>query len=113
MRTVSVVLADAVVNAKLDGFTIYNSGSDHSYAGVSIYGGNVVISNNRIINNANGIRILSGSSAIIRNNLITINGNDSNSVLDYGILCLRSTPLISNNVLIDNRDVGIYIGWEE
>jgi parallel beta-helix repeat protein len=111
--TGNVVLASGIEDAQLDGFTVYGSSGDHSYAGITINGGEVVISNNRIIKNINGIRIQNYAKGVIRNNIIEGNGSTGNSVNDYGILCLRSKPLITNNVVINNAETAIYIGWEE
>jgi parallel beta-helix repeat protein len=41
---------------------------------------------------------------------VTINGL-SGGYLDYGIISLNSTPLITNNIIARNRGAGIYIGW--
>ncbi len=106
----NVVAAYDVEDAVFDGFTVADSRQDSGYAGIRISGGSLVVSNNLVTNNVSGIRISGGSSSIIRNNIITINGiNDG--YLDYGIISLNSTPLITNNIVARNRGVGVYIGW--
>lgn len=106
-----VVTASGVTDAGFEGFKIVNSGTASGNAGVFISGGNVAFNNNWITDNLNGIRIVSGSSAIIRNNIIEENGSAGNGILDYGIICLSSTPLIANNVVAANEGVGIYMAW--
>jgi parallel beta-helix repeat protein len=110
--TGNVVTAVDITSAQLDGLAIYHSGTGISDAGVYISGGDVVISNNWIIENIRGIQVVGGSSSIIRNNLIEYNGDPDNGFVDYGICCLSSTPLISNN-LIRYNEVGIYMAWSD
>ncbi|MCP3891970.1 MAG: hypothetical protein GY702_24340 [Desulfobulbaceae bacterium] len=106
-----VVYANAVSDVVFDGFSIADSSqASSSYGGVRINGGSLVISNNMITNNLNGVYITGSSSAIIRNNIITINGLTGGN-LNYGLISLNSTPLITNNVISKNRGVGIYIAW--
>ena len=112
-KSANVVSATDVTDSVLEGFGIVHSGLDHSYAGIRISGGSPEIRNNHIYKNINGIRILSGSSAIITNNLIQDNGDSGNGVTDYGIICLSSTPYIANNLIARNQEVGIYIAWED
>lgn len=109
----NVVWANSVTGAQLDGFTIYGSGSDHSYAGVTINGGNVVIRNNFITENINAIRIQSSASGIIRNNIIQDNGSTTDGFNNYGIICVSSTPLITNNFVVSNPETGIYFAWAD
>ncbi|HOW66173.1 MAG TPA: right-handed parallel beta-helix repeat-containing protein [Candidatus Paceibacterota bacterium] len=111
--TRNVVTANNVTNTRLEGFKITRSGADHAYAGVSVNGGSPSINNNWIIGNINGIRLYGGSSAIIRNNIIEANGDETTTPLDYGIICLSSTPLIANNLIVNNAGVGIYFAWAE
>ncbi|MCK4998883.1 MAG: right-handed parallel beta-helix repeat-containing protein, partial [Anaerohalosphaera sp.] len=106
----NVVTAINVDNAQIDGFMIYHA-IDSTKAGVYISGGSVTVSNNWIRNNINGIRIVNGASSIIRNNKIQYNGDSNNSTTDYGLLCLSSTPLITNNLISDNPETGIYMAW--
>lgn len=106
----NVISASNVDNAVFDGFAITDSRQDSGYAGIRISGGSLAISNNLVTNNISGIRITGGSSAIIRNNIITINGI-SGGTLDYGIISLNSTPLITNNIVSRTNGTGIYIGW--
>lgn len=111
--TRSVVTANNITNARFEGFKITHSGSEHEYSGIHINGGSPSINNNWIIGNINGVRLLGGSSAIIRNNIIEGNGDESTAIVDYGIICLSSTPLIANNLIINNVGVGIYFAWAE
>lgn len=109
--TRSVVTATGVTDARLEGFKIHGSGSGSGMAGVSISGGSVQIANNLITANKNGVYISSGSSAIIRNNIIRENGDPADAFLDYGIICLSSTPLIANNLILKNAGAGVYFAW--
>ena len=109
--TETVVTAINVTDARMEGFKITRSGTDIGEAGVNISGGNVQINNNWIIGNLNGVRIIGGSSAIIRNNIIQRNGSAGNGVLDYGVVCLSSTPLIANNLIVSNTGAGLYFAW--
>lgn len=104
-----VVSAVSVTNSQFEGFTITGSGNAGGDAGVSINGGNVLFSNNRIANNLNGVQIVGFSSAILRNNVIENNGNAANGVVEYALSCLNSTPLIANNLIVNNDGNGIYI----
>ncbi|MBI9016506.1 MAG: right-handed parallel beta-helix repeat-containing protein [Phycisphaerae bacterium] len=108
-----VVTAIDVTNAQIDGFAIYNNQSDSENNGLYISGGSVTVSNNWIIGNEKGIYIVGKNSSVIRNNLIYGNGNSESSVLDYGIIVLHSTPLITNNLIRDNEGVGIYMAWSD
>ena len=110
----SVVTANGVTNAELSGFWIYYAGDASPDAGVKIIGGDVVISNNQISHNkSRGVLIYGESSAIIRNNIIRNNGDTETACVDYGLIILHSTPLITNNFIYNNKDVGIYVGWED
>ncbi len=113
-RNGNTVYANGITDAIFDGFTVIDSGQDStSYAGIRINGGNLVISNNLVTNNLNGIRITGASSTIIRKNIITLNGRNDNAYLNYGIISLNSTPLITNNIISSTSGVGVYIGWED
>ncbi|RLB00337.1 MAG: hypothetical protein DRG83_11690 [Deltaproteobacteria bacterium] len=107
-----VVIARSLTKCTFDGFSVKGSADGSFYAGIKIYGGSPVISNNLITENTNGIYIEGNSSAIIRNNTIKKNGHASSSVVEYGIICISSTPLITNNIITKNDDVGVYIVWE-
>jgi hypothetical protein len=109
----TVVTANQVSNAFFEGFTVTRSGKDSSDAGFRIIGGNLLVNNNAVVGNANGIQIWSESSAIIRNNLIQGNGNLADSVLNYGLICLHASPLIANNLVVSNLETAIYIGWTD
>jgi hypothetical protein len=107
----NVVTASGVTNARLEGIKISQSRADHNYAGISVTGGDLLINNNWIYGNANGIRLLNGNSSIIRNNIIEGNGNLTDGYLDYGIICNHATPLIANNLVISNNGCAIYLVW--
>ena len=105
-----VVKATDVENVVFDGFAVVDSRQTSQGAGIYIYGGDLVVSNNLITNNLHGISIAGQSSAIIRNNNITINGiNDT--YLDYGIIVNNATPLISNNIISKTSGAAIYVAW--
>lgn len=108
-----VVWAFKVSNARLEGFTIRNSGPGSSDAGVKIYGGDLLLNNNRILDNNDGVYVYGNSSAIIRNNIVTANGENGNGWLNYGIIVLHATPLIANNIVHLNIGVGMYIAWAD
>ncbi len=108
----AVVTASSITSARLSGFTITHS-TNRTDAGLYIAGGNLMVDNNRFVSNANGIRIIGGSSTIIRNNLIETNGDPAIPYVQYGIICLSSTPLIANNLIQGNHGVGIYFAWAE
>ena len=109
-HTGHVVYAYNVDGAVFDGFAVVDSRQDSQYAGVRIVGGSLVVSNNLITNNLRGISISGASSAIIRNNIITLNGiNDG--YLDYGIIVNQATPLITNNIVSRTTGAGIYVAW--
>lgn len=107
----NVVTATGVTDARMEGFKITRSGTNH--AGVLINGGSVQFNNNWINGNVNGVSIYGHSSAIIRNNIIDRNGTTANAFLDYGIVSLNSTPLIANNLVVSNTGAGIYVGWAD
>lgn len=105
----NVVTAIGTTNSRFEGFKITRSGTNASHAGVSISGGNLLLNNNWIVGNINGVRMIAGSSAIIRNNIVEKNGTTNPSQTGYGILCASSTPLIANNLVVSNSGVGISI----
>ncbi len=105
----TVVTATNVTNAQIDGLAIYGAPNDY---GINIDGGSLIVSNCWVIGNEDGILIWDNSSATIRNNLIESNGDSENGHVDYGIVCLHSTPLITNN-LIRTNEVGIYMAWPD
>ncbi|MCL5097106.1 MAG: right-handed parallel beta-helix repeat-containing protein [Candidatus Omnitrophica bacterium] len=109
--TNNVVTANSVTNSRLEGLKITHSSTNHIYAGVLINGGSLLLNNNWIIGNINGVRVQGGAGAIVRNNIIEDNGVASDAALDYGIVCLSSTPLIANNLVISNHGAGIYFAW--
>jgi parallel beta-helix repeat protein len=105
----NVVTAINTTNSRFEGFKITRSGTNTSHAGVNISGGNLLLNNNWIIGNLNGVRLTTGSSSIIRNNIIEKNGTTNPSQTGYGILCASSTPLIANNLVVSNSGLGISI----
>jgi len=107
----NVVTAVDVTDARMEGFKIMGSGSAPTLAGVAIEGGNVQFDKNWIYGNINGIRLWGNSSAILRNNIVQANGSDGDPYLNYGIVCLSSTPLIANNLIIETKGAGLYFAW--
>jgi len=95
----------------IDGFTITNSGPDHSYSGINCPDFcTMLISNNVITSCTNGIYCRE-SSSIISNNVISSNGNPNNATTDFAIWCDDSSLTISNNLILDNLEVAIYTYW--
>jgi len=110
----SVVSAVDVNNAQFSGFWVYYAGNGGAEAGIKISGGNLIISNNKISHNPRyGIYIFNDSSAIIRNNIIQYNGDSNDSFVNYGLIVLKASPLITNNLVCRNIKVGIYVAWVE
>jgi len=109
----NVVTAINVTDARMEGFKITGSGSEPSLAGVMINGGSVEFSRNWIYANINGMRIVGNSSAIVRNNIFERNGSSSDPYLNYGVICLSSTPLIANNLVFNTRGAGMYFAWAD
>ncbi len=107
------VYANGVTDAVFDGFAVVDCKQDDNYAGITIKGGNLVVSHNLVTNNIHGIYLIGGSSAVIKGNIITLNGISDYPYLNYGIICLHSTPLITNNIISKTQGVGIYIAWED
>lgn len=112
----TVVTAVGVTNAQFSGFKITGSGTGSSDAGVSIRGGDLLLDNNWVAGNQEGVQVYSfgghPSSAIVRNNIVEANGT-AGGTLDHGIVVLHSTPLIANNLVLNNKGTGMYIGWED
>lgn len=109
----AVVTANAISDARLEGFHIRAAGSgEPTTDGIQIQGGSLMVSGNKVTNTADGIRVVGGSSAVVQNNFVCDNGNAENDIVDYGIIVLRSTPLITNNRVCRN-EVGIYVAWPE
>jgi len=106
----NVVTASGVTNSRFEGFKITRSGRDIDFIGVAINGGSLLLNNNWITGNKDGVRV-SGGSPIIRNNIVDKNGSASDSALNYGIISLSATPLIANNLIVSNTGAGIYLGW--
>lgn len=103
----SVVTANYVTNSRLEGFQITGCGTNTYDAGVFLWGGNLMVNNNRIIGNTNGVWIVAGSSAIVRNNVIEGNGNPADAVSYYGIVCDNAAPLIANNLIVSNIGIAL------
>ena len=106
--TTNVVTADGVTNARLAGFEITNSGTAPQDSGVRIIGGSVLVDNNWIIGNHDGVYIYNGSSSIIRNNIIEGNG-PAGLPTKYAILCLDSPALIANNLVVGNGSYAVML----
>ena len=95
----------------IDGFTITNSGPDHSYSGIDCPDlCTMLISNNIVTGCTNGIYCRQ-SSSIISNNIISNNGNPDNATTDFAICCNDSSLTIYNNLIMDNLEVAIYTCW--
>jgi hypothetical protein len=109
----NTVTALNVTDARMEGFKIMGSGPGASLAGVYISGGNVQFARNWINGNINGVRIVSGSSALLRNNYIDGNGSTSDAYLNYGVICLSATPYIANNLITHNHGAGLYFAWAD
>ncbi len=113
-HTGSVVTAVDVTNAEFSGFWVYFAGNGSAEAGIKISGGNLIISNNKISHNPRyGVYIVGESSAIIRNNIIWYNGDTNDQYTNYGLLTMHSSPLITNNLIYRNKEVGIYVAWAD
>lgn len=110
--TNSVVTANSVSNVRLAGFTITGASSPCGpyHAGINLQSSSILIENNTISTNNIGIDIF-GGSPIIRNNLITRCGTASTSCAVYyvAIWCNVATPVIANNLVVNNFCGGIYI----
>ncbi len=105
----NVVTSTDVTNSRFEGFKITRNGNNDNN-GVIINGGSLLLNNNWITGNRNGVRV-NGGSPIIRNNIIDQNGSASDAFLNYGVISLSATPLISNNLISSNTGAGIYLGW--
>lgn len=101
---------DGANSAKVSGFTIQNGQSGEGRGGgVTFYGSDAVLENNRIMFNiggmdGGGILLNTGSSPTIRNNFI-----DSNSASRFGagiMVVNSSNPLIYNNHISNNNASG-------
>ena len=104
---VRVVNSIGVTNSRFAGFQISGCGTLIVSAGVFIFGGNLLLDNNRIVSNTNGVWIGPGSSPIIRNNLIEKNGNSPLNGDSAEVVCQNSTPLITGNLIANGPNEGI------
>lgn len=111
--TGDVIIANNVTNCQFEGFKIIHTGTGMNDSGIQISGGDMVLNNNWILGHADGVQIYSGSSAIVRNNVVEGNGDPDDAVLDYGIIVLHATPLIANNLVVSNNGAGVYLGWAD
>lgn len=96
--TVAFIKANSVT---LEGFTIKNSGS-YPYVGVHVdryFFGNL-ISNNKIMNNSEGISVYSSSANVISNNIIS--NNSEGITISFSI-----NNVVSDNLVISNGNSGI------
>jgi len=98
--------------ATVRGFTITNSGPEHECSGIKCYDCTMTIADNIIAECTIGIYLWRSSSHIV-NNIITKCGNKKDNIVDFAVLCNRSTPYIANNLVVDNLECGIYICWQE
>jgi hypothetical protein len=111
-----VLIADCT-GTEFSGFSVFPARGSVAEIGIRVAGGSPVVKNNIVSGFGHaGIAIYSSggtaSTAIVCGNRVVNNGDDLNGVLDHGILCLFSKPLISNN-LIRGNEIGCYIGWHE
>jgi parallel beta-helix repeat protein len=116
------VISIKASNVNISGFTIINSGS----TGYGIFverSGNIIIKNNRIMNNKIGIRIISSWDDRIYGNMVS--SNDLGIQLIYTLESVIHKNIIVNNTngieiyysmnnlfyenLISNNDYGIYV----
>ena len=104
---VRVVNSIGVTNARFAGFQITGCGTNIVSAGVLIFGGNLLLDDNWIVGNTNGVWIGPGSSPIVRNNRIERNGSPPTSGDSAGIVCQNSTPLITGNLILNGLNEGI------
>jgi len=104
---VRVVNSIGVTNSRFAGFKITGSGTSIVSAAVWIAGGNLMLDDNWILGNTNGVWINPGSSPIVRNNLIERSGNPPTSGDSAGIVCQNSTPLITGNLIVNSLNEGI------
>jgi len=98
--TVVFIKANSVM---IEGFTIRNSGP-YPYVGVHVeryFFGNV-ISNNKIMNNSEGVSVYSSSANVISNNIIS--NNSEGITISFSI-----NNVISDNLVISNDNSGIYL----
>lgn len=106
------VLINNCTGTEFSGFTVTPAVGSSATVGIEASAGGPLVKNNIVSGFTDGIRLLSGTTALVCGNRIQNNGNSGNGIVDYGILCLHSKPLISNN-LISGNEVGCYIGWHE
>lgn len=114
--TTNAVTCLSITNCRLAGFSISGGGGAIYNAGVLMWGGSPMVDNNLIVGNTNGVWIVAGCCGIVRNNLIEYNclgigSADGGSVIDTcGISCDLACPLIANNLLVGNTNVGVRLG---
>ncbi|MCX6874109.1 MAG: right-handed parallel beta-helix repeat-containing protein [Verrucomicrobia bacterium] len=106
------VLINACANTEFSGFTVMPGAGSTATVGIQVNGGSPLVKNNIVSGFTDGMRLLSGTTALVCGNRVQNNGNSGNGLLDYGILSLNSKPLISNN-LITGNECGCYIGWHD
>jgi len=104
---VRVVNSIDVTNSRFAGFQITGCGNSFVSAGVWINGGNLLLENNWILGNTNGVWINPGGSPIVRNNRIDSNGNPRGGSAYAGIVYQNSAPLITGNLILNGLDEGI------
>jgi len=102
-----VVTSTGVTNSRFAGFQITGCGTYSTSSGVWVNGGNLMLDDNWIVGNTNGVWISPNSSAIVRNNLIERNGNPRGGSAYAGIVYQNSTPLITGNLILNGPDGGI------
>lgn len=105
------VTATDITDTEFSGFTIQPAPGSTSTRGVHIDGGNPAFIGNHVAGfPEEGIRVVSGSTAFICGNRLEANFDPNNSRLDYNLIILQATPLVTNNLII-RGECGCYIGW--
>jgi len=95
------VTADTVT---VNGFTIQNSGIGSERAGICIINNNILISNNIISNNEDGIRLIDSEYTEISSNILNNNQDDDIVIRDYS-----NNNIVKGNKIISYNEAGIIL----
>ncbi len=95
------VTADTVT---VNGFTIQNSGIGSERAGICIINNNILISNNIISNNEDGIRLIDSEYTEISSNILNNNQDDDIVIRDYS-----NNNIVTGNKIISYNEAGIIL----
>jgi len=95
------VTADTVT---VNGFTIQNSGIGSEHAGICIINNNILISNNIISNNEDGIRLIDSEYTEISSNILNNNQDDDIVIRDYS-----NNSIVTGNKIISHNEAGIIL----